>query len=140
MFQEVQEKLQIYSILQIQSWQKVLKNVKKLYKWIKKNKKRLSKSSSIKPDDFIERFCNKLNIPQNEIKLIQNICQISIDNNLICENTPPSIAAGCIFYYSKLKNKELNKKNISEICKISEVTINKCMKKIGENEELFTNI
>jgi len=119
---------------------KGIKKCQEIIQMNKKNKKRLTKSSSIKPDDFIERFCNKLNISLNEIKVIKKICQISIDNNLICENTPPSIAAGCIFYYSKLTNKEINKKDISEICKISEVTINKCMKKIAENEKLFTNI
>ena len=35
-----------------------------------------------------------------------------------------------------LKNIDKSKKNISEVCKISEVTINKCFKKIENNEKI----
>jgi transcription initiation factor TFIIB len=96
----------------------------------KKNKNRLAKSTSINPNDFIERFCNKLGIDEIDVKIIQQICKESINQNIISENTPPSIAAGCIFYHIKNKNKTISKKEISEICKISEVTINKCTKKL----------
>jgi transcription initiation factor TFIIIB Brf1 subunit/transcription initiation factor TFIIB len=107
----------------------------------KKNKERLNKSKSIKPDDFIERFCNKLTISEEITKIILEICEISINNNIISENTPPSIASGCIFYYIK-KNKGMNitKKDISDSCKISEVTINKCCKKLEANDRLFTEV
>ena len=61
-----------------------------------------------------------------------------MEENIISENTPPSIAAGCIFYYIKKNSLEnITKKNISDICKISEVTINKCTKKIELNDHLF---
>jgi len=119
------------------------KGVKKCQEIIhmnKKNKQRLNKPSSIKPDDFIERFCNKLNITDINMKKINQICKIAIKNNLICENTPPSIAAGCIFYYIKEMKFDISKKDISNICNISEVTINKCSKKLEINRELFGEI
>lgn len=119
------------------------KGVKKCQEIIsmnKKNKTRLTKSSSTKPDDFIDRFCNRLNIQADDIKKIHKICEISINNNLICENTPPSIASGCIFYYIKNNDIKTTKKEISVVCKISEVTINKCSKKLELNEELFREI
>ena len=53
------------------------------------------------------------------------------------ENTPPSMAAGCIYLYIKNKNLNIHKKDISDVCKISEVTINKCYKKLEEYEELL---
>tara|TARA_B100002051_G_C16729133_1_gene637143 strand:+ start:161 stop:1111 length:951 start_codon:yes stop_codon:yes gene_type:complete len=106
----------------------------------KKNKNRLAKSISINPNDFIERFCNKLKIDEVEVDFIQRICKQAIDQNIISENTPPSIAAGCIFYYIKNKEKTISKKDISEICKISEVTINKCTKKLESNDHLFGKI
>tara|TARA_B110000495_G_C23030637_1_gene613714 strand:- start:1786 stop:2754 length:969 start_codon:yes stop_codon:yes gene_type:complete len=106
----------------------------------KLNKKRLTQSKSIKPDDFIERFSNKLNISEENTKVIIEICKISNDNNIISENTPPSIASGCIFFYIKKNNLNISKKNISDICKISEVTINKCCKRLEENERLFNEI
>ena len=56
----------------------------------------------------------------------------SLKNNIISENTPPSIAAGCIFYYIKKKEMDISKKDISDICIISEVTINKCCKKLED--------
>ena len=51
-------------------------------------------------------------------------------HKLVNENTPPSMAGGCIYLYIKLSGIEIHKKQISEICKISEVTINKCYKKL----------
>ena len=102
----------------------------------KKNKTRLTKTESIQPEDFIERFCNKLNIDESYIQEIIRICNTSIQNNIISENTPHSIAAGCIFYFikNKIENKvKITKKDIALICKVSEVTINKCTKKLELN-------
>ena len=116
------------------------KGVKKCQEIIhmnKKNKKRLTKSEPIKPGDFIERFCNKLNMSDPITKEIIRICDISITKNIISENTPPSIAAGCIFYFIKRNQMGISKKDISEICKISEVTINKCTKKLEKNNHLL---
>jgi transcription initiation factor TFIIB len=107
----------------------------------KKNKERLNKSESIKPHDFIDRFCNKLGISEEITKIILEICEISIENNIISENTPPSIASGCIFYYiKKTPDIKITKKNISDICKISEVTINKCCKRLENHDRLFTEV
>ena len=106
----------------------------------KKNKHRLSQSTPISPISLIERFCNKLCISEEETKIIRSICEKSIDENIISENTPPSIAAGCIFYFNKKNNNGLTKKKISDICRTSEVTINKCCKKLEEKDRLFCEI
>ena len=104
----------------------------------KSNKDRLTKTVSIQPKDFIKRFCNKLNI-DDYIQDIIHICNVSLKNNIISENTPQSIAAGCIFYFikNKVDKLKISKKDISIICKISEVTINKCTKKLELNSKLF---
>ena len=126
--------------LKIPVMTKGVKRCQEIISMNKMNKNRLSKKDSINPNDFIERFCNKLNITEENIILINQICKLSINENVISENTPPSIAAGCIFYF--IKNNELNisKKEISNICKISEVTINKCTKKLENNKKLFSKI
>tara|TARA_B100001123_G_C15319020_1_gene1027255 strand:- start:1242 stop:2201 length:960 start_codon:yes stop_codon:yes gene_type:complete len=116
------------------------KGVKKCQEIIhmnKKNKTRLTKNTNaIQPIDFIERFCNKLNINEIKTQEIINICKYSIQLNIVSENTPPSIAAGCIFYFLKEdKDNHITRKNISDICKISEVTINKCAKKLEKNQK-----
>lgn len=119
------------------------KGVKKCQEIIhmnKSNRKRLTNTQSIKPEDFIERFCNKLKIEEDGVSIIARLCEISLKNNIISENTPPSIAAGCIFYYIKKNNIDISKKQISEICIISEVTINKCCKKLESKDSLFSEV
>ena len=119
------------------------KGVKKCQEIIhmdKKNKNRISKTKSTKPEDFINRFCNKLNIEEDETEKILKICNITVENNIISENTPPSIASGCIYFYIKALSKDISKKDISDVCKISEVTINKCSKIIEEKSELFNEV
>ena len=106
----------------------------------KMNKKRVLNTVSIKPEDFIKRFCNRLNLTQEDTEKINKICIISLDNNIISENTPPSIASGCIYYLIKKKDIDISKKEISDICKISEVTINKCCKKLENKDELFSEL
>ena len=46
------------------------------------------------------------------------------------------MSSGCIYFYIKTKNLDISKKKISDICKISEVTINKCSKKIEDIQEI----
>ena len=119
------------------------KGVKKCQEIIhmdKKNKNRISKTKSTKPIDFINRFCNKLNINESDTQNILNICKITVENSIISENTPPSIASGCIYYFIKKKNLCITKKQISDICRISEVTINKCCKIIEEKDDLFNEL
>jgi transcription initiation factor TFIIB len=105
--------------------------------FLNKNNNQRIENKSIKPCDFIERFCNKLKIDSKEISKIFKILEICNSENIISQNTPPSISAGCIYYYIKTHNLDISKKEIAEICKISEVTINKCYKTILEHDSLF---
>ena len=82
------------------------------------------------PCTFIERYCSKLNVNQELTKLCLFIGQNVKQRNLIPENTPHSIAAGIIYYVSLSCNLNISKKDIHQISKISEVTINKCYKKL----------
>tara|TARA_B100000405_G_scaffold97099_1_gene67581 strand:+ start:698 stop:1327 length:630 start_codon:yes stop_codon:yes gene_type:complete len=80
-------------------------------------------------EDFINRFCTKLNKPE-----IVNDCIYVIKQaerySIVAENAPPSIATGVIFLVSSHNSVELSKKDIAKTCEISEVTINKCYKKL----------
>ena len=92
-----------------------------------------NKSSDImgsKSSDYIQRFCSKLNIGQNILCICKHTCNKAEEYSLVSENTPPSIAAGTIFLICSLLNLDITKTQISEICKISEVTISKCYKKL----------
>lgn len=82
------------------------------------------------PCTFIARFCSKLNVNQELTKLCIFIAKIVESNNYIPENTPNSIAAGIIYYVSLNCNLGICKRNIYLVSTISEVTINKCCKKL----------
>ena len=79
---------------------------------------------------FIERYCSKIVIPQELIKLALFVSKIINRDNLIPENTPPAIAAGIIYFIINEFNLDVSKKSINQISEISEVTINKCYKKM----------
>ena len=83
-----------------------------------------------KPEDFIERFCSKLNI-NNELTKVSTFISIKIEKlDLMPENTPHSIAAGIIYFISQCCNLNISKKDVKNVSEISEVTINKCFKKM----------
>ncbi len=82
------------------------------------------------PSTFISRFCSKLNINVELTKVCMFISKLVETRKYIPENTPNSIAAGIIYYISIYCNLNITKKQIHSISTISEVTINKCYKKL----------
>lgn len=100
-----------------------------------KDMTQLTKST---PCTFIARYCSKLNVNQELTKLCIFIAKIVENQKLIPENTPHSIAAGIVYYVSLMCNLNINKKDIHQISQISEVTINKCFKKLEKyNDKLL---
>lgn len=83
--------------------------------------------------DFIERFCSSLNMPAHIVQFSRNVAQRATELGIVDENTPPSVASGCIFMVVQMVpmlGSRISKKNISKACNISEVTIGKCYKKL----------
>jgi transcription initiation factor TFIIB len=83
-----------------------------------------------KPEAFIERFCSKLNINNELTKLCQFISMKIEKSNIMPENTPHSIAAGVVYFISQICKLNISKKDVKSVSEISEVTINKCFKKL----------
>jgi len=50
--------------------------------------------------------------------------------NVMPENTPPSIAAGVVYFVAQICKLNISKKDVKVVSETSEVTINKCFKKI----------
>jgi len=85
-----------------------------------------------KPISFIERYCSKLYI-NSELTKVCSFIAIRIDNNnLIPENTPQSLASGIVYFITQVCNLNITKKDVNNITGTSEVTINKCYKKLDE--------
>ena len=95
-----------------------------------KSRKNYAMNSST-PLNFIKRFASKLNLPDDIYYLCEAVAYMTTRLDIVDENTPPSIAAGSIFLVTTLCNLNITKKQISTACKISEVTISKCYKKLN---------
>ena len=123
------------------------KGCKKFTEIIRINKININRTNNLKTiqlSDFIERFCCNLSIDTDTAEIINDIADICKELNLVYINTPPAMATGCIYYVIQLKRLDISKKEISEKCNISEVTINKCYKKLDSDEsfkkEVLKNI
>ena len=73
--------------------------------------------------DFIARFCSNLGLHEKVQLKVQEIADKSYKLGIVQNNTPPTIAAGCIFFVSTIYSLNLSKKLISQQCGTSQVTI-----------------
>jgi transcription initiation factor TFIIIB Brf1 subunit/transcription initiation factor TFIIB len=89
--------------------------------------------------DFIERFAKILNIDSQYITIAKSISTNIHKLDLASTHEPPSVAAGCLLLVSNMYHLELNKKEISEIFGISDVTISKTYRKIYPYHKIITN-
>ena len=112
------------------------KNYTEIIRINKININRIQNTRSIDLTDFIDRFSYNLNFTDKDINKIRKISELCHKYELIYDNTPPAMASGCIYLYIKLKKLNISKKDVSDNCLISEVTINKCYKKL-DSSELF---
>jgi len=96
-----------------------------------------TKFCKTRPIDFIERYCSRLNINQELTKVCQFIALVIEKKNLIPENTPHSVAAGVVYFIAQLCTLNVSKKDVNVISDISEVTINKCYKKLDAMRDVL---
>jgi transcription initiation factor TFIIB len=92
------------------------------------------------PLDFIKRFCSKLNINIDILKICEYIIEKADELNLINEVTPTSSSGASIYMVNIHCNLGLSKKNISDECGVSAVTLTKTYKKLYPHRgTLFPN-
>ena len=89
--------------------------------------------------DFIERFAKKLNIDKQYIDIAKSISTNIHKLDLASTHEPPSVASGCLLLVSNMYHLNLNKKEISDIFGISDVTISKTYRKIYPYHKIITN-
>ena len=90
--------------------------------------------SILKPSSFIERFSSKLFLNNEQSLLAKFIAKKVEKYNLIPDNRPQAIAAGIIYFVCIHCNLSFSKQDIKTKLgdEASEVTINKCFKKLNE--------
>ena len=89
------------------------------------------------PSSFVERYCSRLNFNQELTMLSKFIAKKVEQNNLITDNIPHAIAAGIAYFIAQSCNLNITKQDIKSICGVSEVTINKCFRKLDSNRDKF---
>jgi transcription initiation factor TFIIB len=118
--------------LDVQNATRGCKNVQQIINVIEKDMDNTDKTvlNKTTPDDFIERYCSRLNMNQ-ELTRLCHFISIKVEKlNLMPENTPHSIAAGIIYFIIQLCGISISKREVKLVSEISEVTIGKCHKKI----------
>jgi transcription initiation factor TFIIB len=110
------------------------KNAVHLVNQIEKNMENNDKTHFHKttPISFIERYCSKLGINKELTKVCLFVASRIQKNNKIPENTPHSVAAGIIYFVAQTCKLNISKRSVNKISEISEVTINKCYKKLNK--------
>jgi len=88
-----------------------------------------------KPTSFIERFTSKLGYTKELTKVCMFVAMCIEKKGLIKENTPHSIAAGVVYFVGVSCNQNVSKRAVRNVSEISEVTINKCYKKLETMRE-----
>ena len=103
--------------------------------------KNIIESTTNHIDDYILRYCSLMNLDPELIINIQNFT-IMVDNlGILCESIPQSVVAGCIYFISQHYNLGITKKELSDIVKLSEVTIIKTYNKLYKfKDDLITKI
>ena len=94
---------------------------------------------SSQSSDFIERFAKKLNIDKQYINIAKDISLNIHKLGLASTHEPPSVAAGCILLVANMYHVDINKKQISDIFGISDVTISKTYRKIYPYHKIIMN-
>lgn len=87
------------------------------------------------PSSFIERYCSRLNFNSEMTMLSKFVANKIENNNTITDNIPHAIAAGIVYFISQICQMNISKQEVKVVCGVSEVTINKCYKKLDAIRE-----
>jgi len=93
---------------------------------------------SSSPDEYIARFGSKLNMSYQDIQICKTFAKKLDELEIVSENSPTSVAAGALYYYCMEHKINFNKKQIADVCEVSEVTITKCYKRLQKFKDMFT--
>jgi len=96
------------------------------------------KMCKITPFNLLDRFCGPFpQMTQTMVFLAKFIAQKVEREGLIHDNTPQAIASGIIYFINQVFKLGITKQHIIAECQISDVTINKCYKKLMEMREML---
>ena len=86
---------------------------------------------------YLHRCCSKLNLSDDIFNICKNVCEFVEREDILIKHIPLSRTAGVIYFTCNCLKITVDKHSITNICNISEVTINKCHQKLQKNSELI---
>lgn len=87
------------------------------------------------PEDFINRFGSKINMPMEMRELCKTVMKTADDLGILSDNMPPSIAAGVMYLVITICGLNIDREELSETCGVSQVTMFKCYKKLHNHRD-----
>lgn len=97
------------------------------------------KLNSVKPEQFIIRFCEELRVKKSCINQAIKISNNAQKLQIASVHTPISLATGSIYMMIMLNDLDIQKKIIADQFNVSQVTIAKAYKKLEPFTNLLTN-
>ena len=89
------------------------------------------------PEDFIGRFGSRLNMDYNDVIKCKVMTQRIDEIEIVSRNAPTSVAAGALYFYIHIHKLDFTKKQVADVCEVSEVTITKCFKQLMQYKEVI---
>lgn len=99
-----------------------------------------TKPISTSAEDFISRYCSKLNMDKYKKEICKEVVRRAEKEDIVSENTPPSIAAGVIYLCCVEYKWNIDKKTLAASCEISQVTVTKCFKKLLQHRDYLFDL
>jgi len=92
-------------------------------------------------NEFVKRYCCKLNIRSCYEKISLIIADRAQRLGIVKDNTPPSIAAGVLYLVIVIFELQITKMQLKEKLSVSDVTVSKCYKRLYQHRhKLFIGI
>tara|TARA_B100001094_G_C18196386_1_gene811634 strand:- start:14616 stop:15536 length:921 start_codon:yes stop_codon:yes gene_type:complete len=91
------------------------------------------------PDNYVPRFCAKLNLPINVVHKANEILKRATEIELTAGRGPTGIAAASVYLASILEKEQRTQKQVSEAAGVTEVTIRNRYKEICEALKIDVN-
>jgi len=77
----------------------------------------------IKSENYLDRFCSILRLPQKVITAATTVAQKALEMGIVAGKSPISVAAAAIYLVTQLTNDKKTEKEINTVTQVSEPTI-----------------
>lgn len=120
--------------LSISDMRKGAKKFEEIWKQVEKKEGHKDKLNlySTNPEDYLKRFCSKLELSDEIYEMCSQLCKIVESRGVMDTHISISRAAGIIYFVSNNCGVNVSREDILKHCDISQVTIGKCFNELTD--------